>query len=189
MQSVLAAPENIEYWTTSIQPLVRERFGAWAKTGEAVSLFRGISDLVMTVLFHLFLGDEFADRHAKELVPMVRAYEKAMQKPETKVLPRWMSRNGRLLDSVEEHFRALCDEEIARRLNNMDKYRGQKDYLQLLLNAVGGRFAEGIVVCFNLRSLSLSHPQFAERGAYESNNDIRLVSASCFEIASSFCPS
>jgi ATP-dependent protease ClpP protease subunit len=76
---------------------------------------------------------------------MVRAYEQAMQKSESKVLPRWMSRNGRLLDSVEEHFRALCDQEIARRLNNMDKYSGKKDYLQLILNTVGGRFAEGIL--------------------------------------------
>jgi hypothetical protein len=143
MQMILADPENITYWTRLIRPLVRERFNLWAETGEDVSLFRGISDLVMTALFYLFLGDEFAMRHASELVPMVRAYEKAMQTPQTKVLPRWMSREGVLLDTLEDHFKSLCDKEINRRLSDMDKFRGNKDYLQLLLNAVGGTFAEG----------------------------------------------
>jgi cytochrome P450 len=144
MQKVLSSPANIEFWRAMIQPMARDRFESWSQHGEPVSLFQGMSELVLAVLFHMFTGPVFAEKHEKELIPLVRAYESAMQKPLARALPRWASKDGRLLDSVEKRFKELIDEEVTRRLENMDKYKDNIDYLQMVLNNVGGKFYEGI---------------------------------------------
>lgn len=144
MQKSLSSPANIEFWRTMIQPIARDRFESWSMNDVPVSLFQGMSELVMTVLFHMLTGPVFAEKHAKQLVPLVRAYESAMQKPVTRTLPRWASKEGRLLNSVEKRFKELIDEEVIRRLENMDKYKDNSDYLQIVLNTVGGKFSEGI---------------------------------------------
>jgi hypothetical protein len=143
MQSVLSVPENIEYWAKLARPLVVERFSTWAETGEPINFFTGLSDLVLTLLLNIFLGAGFAEKHADELVPILRAYEWAMQKPQTKALPRWMSQEGRLLDAVEERMENLIGEEVRIRIENMDKYKGNMDYLQHMLNLEGGKFRQG----------------------------------------------
>lgn len=145
MSKVLSAPENLEYWRNVAQPIVRKRFEKWAETGECVSLFRGISDIVMTEMLYLVMGDEFAEEHAEELVPIVRNYESAIQKPQTKAFPRWASDPGRRLDYVENRMKVLLDEEVALRMNNPEKYKHNKDYLQLVLNMVGDKYAEGLL--------------------------------------------
>jgi cytochrome P450 len=144
MQKTLSSPPNIEFWRAMIQPMARDRFESWAKRDVPVSLFQGMSEFVLTVLLHMFIGPVFGEKHAKELVPLVRAYESAMQKPVTRALPRWASKDGRLLDSVEKRFKELIDEEVIRRLENMDKYKDHIDYLQMILNTIGGKFSEGI---------------------------------------------
>ena len=73
-----------------------------------------------------------------------------MQKPVTRALPRWASKDGRLLDSVEKRFKELIDEEVTRRLENMDKYKDNIDYLQMILNTFGGKFVEGNFFVGNL---------------------------------------
>lgn len=146
MAKSLSASENLEYWQRLIRPLVRKRFEEWADKGEPVSLFRGLSDLVMTTLVHLLMGSEFAEKHAKELVPVVRAYEYALQKPETKILPRWASKKGRLMDSVEQRMVELVGDEVTRRLEHPEQYKGNMDYMQHVLNAAGGEFLTGTYV-------------------------------------------
>jgi cytochrome P450 len=143
MQRALLDQENLEHWRSLIHPIVLKQFKAWAASGEPVSLFRGMSNLVMTTLVNLFLGPEFAAKHAEEIVPMVRAYESAVQKPETKILPRWMSRNGRFLEATEERLKALVEPEVEERLNNPEKYKNNGDYLQQLLDVYGGDFSHG----------------------------------------------
>ena len=138
-------PENVEYWMNLVRPLGKQRFTEWAEAGEPVSLFRGMSNLVMTLLLYIFMGPEFAEQHAEELVPMIQAYEWSLQKPQTKVLPRSMSPEGRLLDSVEERMKVLIDEEVLRRLESPSKYKKNMDYLQMVLNAGGGKFIAGIL--------------------------------------------
>src|SRR5271170_751545 len=105
MNKSLNASENVEYWMQLIRPLAKQRFTEWAESGGPVPLFREMSNLVMTLLLYIFVGPEFAELHAEELVPMIQAYEWSLQKPQTKVLPRWMSPEGRLLDSVEERMK------------------------------------------------------------------------------------
>jgi hypothetical protein len=143
MNKVLSGPENLEHWKTVAQPIVRKRFEKWAETGDCVSLFHGISNMVMTELLYLVTGDEFAEEYAEELVPIIREYESAIQKPQTKALPRWASGPGRRLDYVENRMKVLLDKEVALRMSNPDKYKHNKDYLQHILNMVGDKYAEG----------------------------------------------
>jgi cytochrome P450 len=155
------APENLDYWMQMIQPMAKERFTQWAERGEPISLFRGMSELVMSLLLYVFTGREFAERHVRELVPMMQSYEWAMQKPQTKALPRWMSRAGRLLDAVEERMKVLIDQEVLQRLKNPEKYEKNLDYLQMVLNTVGRKYIGGVTridhadVVYSLHILAL----------------------------------
>jgi hypothetical protein len=144
MNKTINVSENVEHWMQLIRPLAKQQFTEWAESGEPVSLFRGMSTLVMTLLLYMLVGPEFAKLHAEELVPMIQAYEWSLQKPQTKILPRWMSPEGRLLDTVEERMKVLIDEEILRRLENPTKYEKNMDYLQLVLNMAGAKFMAGI---------------------------------------------
>ena len=144
MNKTINVSENVEYWMQLIRPLAKQQFTEWAESGEPVSLFRGMSTLVMTLLLYMLVGPEFAELHREELVPMIQAYEWSLQKPQTKVLPRWMSPEGRLLDAVEERMKVLIDEEVLRRLENPEKYEKNKDYLQMVLNMAGAKFMAGI---------------------------------------------
>jgi len=126
--------------------MVRGRFEKWVSEGKPIPLFRAISDLVMTLLFHLIVGKEFAERDAEELVPLVRNYERAMQSPQTKTFPRWASAEGRFLDRVTARVKPLVDEEIERRMQSPELYRAHIDFLQHILNAVGIKYAESITL-------------------------------------------
>src|SRR5579864_1441389 len=112
MTKTFSAPENLQYWRAMGQQKTLHKFKDWARRGEPVSLFRGMSEVVLTLLFHLNLGDEFADKYVEELVPLVRDYESAIQKLQTKLFPRWMTGKGRLLSHVEHRITVLVEEEV-----------------------------------------------------------------------------
>ena len=139
----LSTPERLEYWMKLMRPIAKQQFEAWAISAEPVSLFRGISELVVTVLLYLFVGAEFADKHAKELVPLTLAYEAAIQKPSVRVFPRWLSSTGRFLRSTEKRFEKLIGEETKKRLESLDKYKDEMDLLQVLINILGGKNGQG----------------------------------------------
>lgn len=165
--------------------IVRKQIDMWANDGEPVPLFDSISNLSLEALLHMLVGTDFAQRHVKELVPKVRAYEQALQAPETRLLPRWMSKAGRLLISVERRYTALLNCEIRHRMENIDKFRDNKDYLQIVLNAVGDNYFEGIFHCI-LRSLKHSLPipysWDASRRASKSDICVHLGTTSCTPI-------
>lgn len=144
MQKVLNDPEKLDCWRKAIQPIVEERFNMWAESGEDIPLFKGLSNLVLTLLLYISTGAEFAGKHAKELAPMIQAYETVLQRPVTKILPRWMSSDGRFMNRAEARIQVLIDEEVGRRLENPEKYKNNIDYLQYVLNTVGGTYKEGI---------------------------------------------
>src|SRR5579859_1967256 len=137
MHTTLSAPENLLYWRTQMRTLVHDRFTYWSSSSQPINLFRGISDLTMTYLLYLIMGPEFAKKHAAEVVPMVREYESAMQKPETKLLPRWMSPKGRYLTFVERRMTELVGPEVEMRMREPEKYKGNKEYIQQVLDMVG----------------------------------------------------
>lgn len=101
----------------------------------------------------MFVGEEFAILYGDELVPLIRRYEPAFQKPQTKVLPHWMSKDGRLLDFAEERMVELIKLEARARLREPERYKNNGDYLQLVLNAEGGKYVDGI-----LSSYLIHHP-------------------------------
>jgi hypothetical protein len=41
-------------------------------------------------------------------------------------------------------YEELLDEEVVHGLKNMDKYKGPKGLLQMILNEVGGKYASGL---------------------------------------------
>lgn len=80
-----------------------------------------MSNLVMTLVVNIIMGPEFAERYGDEVVPMILAYEWALQKPQTKVFPLWLTPEGRILESVEERMKQMIGEEIPRRQENPKK--------------------------------------------------------------------
>jgi len=145
MTKTFSAQQNLDYWKDQAQPIIQRKFEEWAEKGEPVSLFRGLSNIVMTTLIYLLLGDEIGEKYATELAPKVRAYEIAFQTPETKALPRWLSKNGRLMDEVEDLMVELVRGETTRRLENVEKYKNNPDYLQQVLNTVGAEYIDGTI--------------------------------------------
>lgn len=127
-----------------MRPLAEAQFKVWSDRGEPISLFRGMSDLVVKVLLHMFIGPEFAEKHAEELVPIILAYETAIQKPEVRLFPRWATKSGSLLHSTERRFEELIGKESKMRLENWEKYKDNLDLLQVLLNTMGRKNCEGV---------------------------------------------
>jgi len=143
MQKSLSDPDTLLHWRTQMRALVHARFDSWSRSPDPINLFRSLSDLTMTYLLYLIMGTDFAERHAEEVVPMVRKYETAMQRPETKLLPRWMTPAGRYLTYVEARMQVLVGAEVETRCRDMQRYKGNVEYIQQVLNRVGDKFKEG----------------------------------------------
>lgn len=143
MQKTLASAEHFDAWTKLVKPMAKAQFIEWAESGQPIAIFQQMSNLVMTLVLNIVMGPEFMERYGSELVPMIQAYEWALQKPQTKALPRWLSEEGRILESVEERMKQLVSEEAIRRLENPEKYANNMDYMQSILNELGGKYIEG----------------------------------------------
>jgi hypothetical protein len=186
MRDAFNDPARLEAWREQCTSIARAQFKEWADRGQPVPLFRVISGLVITLLMHIFMGEEFALAHAEELVPMVRAYESAVQKPQTKTLPRWMSPEGKLLEAVEARFEQLIPEEATKRLENPTKYEKSLDWFQTLVTGFGKEnFHQGIVLLPPRieggvigYSVSIAYSHIVEWWTYEPNEYLQLVSPS-----------
>src|SRR5215471_8605928 len=122
MQKTLSSPEHFDAWVCLVKPMAKARFIEWADMGEPIPIFREMSYLVMSLVVTIIMGPEFAEEYGDEVVPMILAYEWALQKPQTKVLPRWLTEEGRVLESVEARMKQLIGEDIIRRQENPEKY-------------------------------------------------------------------
>jgi hypothetical protein len=147
-RKLLSDSECLHNFILLIEPVIKNQFEVWAESGKTIPLFESISDLTSTAMLRMFLGPNFTKRHAKELVKMIRSYEKALQKPEVKLLPRWASKSGRLLIAIERRFETLVKEEMKHRLQNLDNCKDNVDYLQKLLDAVGDTYSDGVTQVF-----------------------------------------
>lgn len=145
MQKSLSQQEHLSHWRTQMRKLVHSRLTYWSTTSQSVDLFRGISDLTMTYLLHIIMGESFAEKYGPEIVPLVREYEIMMQRPETKILARKWTKAGRFMDFVELRMKVLVGEEVETRLKEPERFEGNMDYLQQVLNTAGDKFAEGTI--------------------------------------------
>jgi hypothetical protein len=143
MQRILSSPEHFDAWKRLVKPIAKARFIEWMDSGEPIPIFRQMSNLVMTLVVNIIMGAEFAEEYGDEVVPMIQAYEWALQKPQTKALPRSLSPEGRILESVEARMKQLIGEEFLRRRENPEKYGKNMDYMQSMINAMGGEYTEG----------------------------------------------
>jgi hypothetical protein len=90
------------------------------------------------------VGEEFAEKHASEVfAPMLKSYERALQNPQIKILPLWITTDGRLVNYFGVQMKGLLDNEVMKRINNPQKYRANTDYLQMLVNNLGDKYVEG----------------------------------------------
>ena len=143
IRSFLWNPETIDTWLAVARRIVKGRLQELSDKGEVVALFDEMSNLVMTIIMTMFAGTDFTKKHATELIPKIIDYENALQTPQAKLLPRWMSGPGRCLTEVERRFKVLIDEEIAFRLEKGSGHLGHRDYLQMMLEADKGATTEG----------------------------------------------
>jgi sterol 14alpha-demethylase len=146
MQRILSSPEHFDIWIRLAKPIAKARFMEWTDSGEPIPIFRQMSNLVMTLVVNIIMGAEFAEKYGDEVVPMIQAYEWALQRPQAKALPRSLSEAGRILDSVEARMKQLVGEEILWRQKNPEKYEKNMDYMQSMLNAMGGEHIEGAYI-------------------------------------------
>lgn len=129
----LRDPETMTLWKETGGKLARGLIEKLSQTGQSVPLFQEISKLVMTVVLYALMGPAFTEKHGETIIPMVQAYEVAIQSPEIKAFPWWATKAGRLTKSVEQHFERLVDEEIKCRLAHPEKHRNSSDFLRIML--------------------------------------------------------
>jgi hypothetical protein len=188
----LTDPVNLQYWRDTTRPIVQKQFENWCESGEPVAISSGISSLVMTAVLHMLTGPEFAEKHAAELVPFVEAIVPTLASPMVRLFPHWVSKEGRLLKKIDERYKELVDEEVVRRLENMDKYRDQRDYLQMVLNEVGRNYAVGLSLKVTNLSVSGSRSSYNGGCTWQPADDLRLVTPPCYKVSRGLfvdCPS
>ena len=142
-RKLLSDPKCLDNFAHLMEPVVRNQFETWAKSGLEIPLFQSMSELTSTAMLQLLLGPEFTKRHSKELIPMIRKYDKAIQKPQVRLLPRWASKEGCFLINFDRRFGTLVTEEMKYRLENLDRYRHNGDYFQEIRNVLGDKYSEG----------------------------------------------
>src|SRR5271154_1554796 len=142
LRDTLTDPHRLHHWKMQCKPIAQAHFQQWSQSTKPVPLFRVISFLLVLLLVHIFMGPEFADQYATELVPLVLAYEAAMHKPQTRGLPRWVSGAGRLMERIEERFDEVIPRELERRLATPEKYVDHQDWFQALLSNIGEQFRD-----------------------------------------------
>ena len=128
-------PETVKTWMDVGGRILRERIETWCRTGQSVPLFQEISNLVMTVLIHVVMGDEFAEKYAAELVPLMQGYEIALQTLEFKALPLWASKVGWTMESTERRISDLLRNELEIRLKNPNLYKERAGYFQEIIKS------------------------------------------------------
>ena len=132
MRSFVNSSEILNVWGETGSRLLRERLETWTTSGENVAIFAEFSTMVMTVVIYAIMGAHFTEKYAKELVPLVQAYEMALQDPLAKGLRLWASNPGRLIKSVERFIKRVINEEVKERLENPEKYKKNVDFFQQL---------------------------------------------------------
>ena len=70
VQKVLPNAENLQHWTKTVRPIIRDRFERWSQSDE-VSLFESMSELGVIVTLYVMVGPAFAMKHGDEIVPLV----------------------------------------------------------------------------------------------------------------------
>ena len=139
MRTFLRDPATKTLWTEMGGKLARSRIQSWSQSGQSVPLFQEISKLVMTVVLYALMGPVFAEKFGDKIIPMVQAYEVALQTPEIKAFPWWATKAGRLVKSVERDFKQLVDDEVKRRLACPESYNDNTNFLGIMLQKNGER--------------------------------------------------
>ena len=123
--------------------IAREHIENWAKD-ETVPLFHSVSQLVLSCLVVILIGEDFYRRHGKEVVPMMANFERDLQNPLLRVVPGslwWITGPGRRLNETCTRFDKLVSAELHDILENPDKHKGRTDYFYYVVSQVGDKYA------------------------------------------------
>lgn len=124
------------------EKITEDLFQSWSDM-DSVPLFSSISNLVLSHLFVILLGEEFYKNHADELVPLMSRFEREVQSPVLRVVPKkyWgYTKPGRYLFRVAARFDELVEAEVKDLVNHPDQHSGRSDYLYDLVSQVGDKY-------------------------------------------------
>ena len=142
-QNMLFRQERLDECYEMWHEFVSTRFEEWTKQ-EAVPLFETMSDLLISMMIMLLMGEDVYRRHHAQLVPRMAAYERDVQKPILRVLPSslWrFSKPGRALFETVDMFDKIACDEMRDILAHPEQHAGRTDYLYGLVSTFGDRFA------------------------------------------------
>lgn len=109
-----------------------------------VDLFKVVSATVLRVAIRAMAGERFAERHAAEIIPVYQQFEVDLVNPLGKVVPSYIPLPvKKRLQAAKRMICKYVKEEVDERLGEMRA--GKKmpnDYLQLLLDECGEKFAD-----------------------------------------------
>jgi sterol 14-demethylase len=125
-------PARLEKYSEEFVRIATSMYDSWS-TQPSVPLFISGSDLLLHANMTALYGRAFVDRHATELIPIVRSFERAFVHPLTRVLPLWASPSGRVLLRAYKRLKEVIEAEVRMRLRQLDKWRDEPDYMSYLL--------------------------------------------------------
>ncbi|KAH8115693.1 cytochrome P450 [Phellopilus nigrolimitatus] len=149
----LMKQEHLDGYKVECSKLTDEFFEKWANQG-IVPLFQNFSYLIIAYMLVILNGPDFYRNYGEELVPMMAQFERDLQHPILRVLPRslWgVSKPGKALFSTCDRFDALISLELRDILDNPEKHKDRNDYFYFLVSQAGDTFAQ----CYGRHIMSL----------------------------------
>jgi sterol 14alpha-demethylase len=156
-------PARLEKYSEEIAHVAASLFDSWS-TEPRVPLFISGSDLLLQANMTALYGPAFVKRHAAELIPIVRAFERAFVHPLTRVLPLWMSPSGKVLLRAYGRMKEVIEAEVRMRLEDLERWRGEGDYMSYLLTMDDK--AEDFFACYGEHLVSLGSATAISFGGY-----------------------
>ncbi|KAJ9096741.1 hypothetical protein QFC21_005011 [Naganishia friedmannii] len=98
-----------------------------------ISLFDSSSTLLFNANLAVFFGPRFVQDHGPEMISLLQRMQKALLSPWPRILPLWASPSGRTLKRVKERIKQLVDDEVEKRMEDVDHWSGANDYLSGLV--------------------------------------------------------
>lgn len=134
--------ERINLFAVECTKVANEHFDKWSQS-DTVPLFKKISELVLSSMLTMLMGEDFNRKYGEELVPKMDQFERDLQKPILRLLPwsLWgLSAPGRRHIQVADRFGELASAELDDILNNPEMHEGRTDYFYNAVQKMGNGF-------------------------------------------------
>ena len=120
-----------------------EHFEKWITNG-SVPLFKSVSELVLSYLLVILVGEDFYKRHGAELIPRMAQFERDLQHPILRLVPDslWgLTRPGAAILNTRARFNELIAVELKDILADPEKHKDRGDYFYYVTTQCGDEHA------------------------------------------------